>query len=162
MFDWRDLQVEAVVLRAGFKSDGVILQREVSADACLIIYQRYANSACSARDRDRVLTGLGYRNAHRYDSCLLGHGLYVTCYLGYRRTILFDGGYHCVDVRFVLVELLTQIIVELKASRYGFLVAQLHIDAARRNIDDDDITILDLTDISSVGCLRRDMSDTQA
>ena len=42
-----------------------------------------------------------------------------------------------------------------------FFIGELHVDGARRDIDHDDVTILDLTNVSTVGCLGRDMTDAQ-
>ena len=42
------------------------------------------------------------------------------------------------------------------------LVRELHIDRTARDIDNDDIAIFDLTDVTTGCCLRRDVTDTQA
>lgn len=43
-----------------------------------------------------------------------------------------------------------------------FLVAQLNIDAARGNVDDNDVAVLNLTDVTTIGGLWRDVTDREA
>ena len=50
----------------------------------------------------------------------------------------------------------------LLGTRGEFLVGELHVDGARGDVDDDDVTILDLADVSAIGRLRRDMADGEA
>ena len=42
-----------------------------------------------------------------------------------------------------------------------FLIRKLHVDRTARNIDDDDVAILNLTDVTTSSSLRTDMADTQ-